>query len=91
MEYIQGYGWYWPDGKTVYQEQQLVEGLPIGHTDYGQSRGEIRVESHSNGYWVMDRDGSLHRHPFQSADKAQDYADNLLRSRSEVLRKWRRR
>lgn len=78
MEFIPGYGYRWDDGSQVYQEQQLLpSGWCIGHTNYGKpwafSATELRVESCSEGFWVMDRLGSYHKHPFRSADAAIAY------------------
>lgn len=83
MEYISGYGYYWVTGGKVYQEDQLIPQtcLPIGHTEYGKPWAyqsvEIHIESCSDGFWVMDRLGSYHRHPFRTHDAAALYAKHL--------------
>jgi len=83
MEFIPGYGYQWSDGTKVYQEQVVhaTTGLPISGYDYGKpwayNKSEVRVVSAEDGYWVMDRLSSFHRHPWKSADKAEKYAKYL--------------
>jgi len=76
MEYIPGHGYYWLRGGKVYQEEQLIDGtpLPIGYTDYGRRSWTIEAQSHSDGFWVSDRLGSYHRHPFKTLRAAEAYA-----------------
>ena len=85
MEFIPGYGYRWADGSLVYQEQQLIPGtvLPIGH-DYGKpwafDKAELHIKSMSDGFWLMDRLGSYHRHPFQTVKSAEEYLRKLNES-----------
>ena len=78
MEYVSDCGYLWSDGSKVYQEDQLLpDGLPIDYSDYCKplafSADELHIESESDGFWVMDRLGSYHRHPYRTESAAKQY------------------
>jgi hypothetical protein len=82
MEFIPGYGYRWLDGSRVYQEQELgPEGLPLGYRDRGKpwayKASELYIASGSEGFWVMDRLGSYHRHPYKTHAAAENYLKYL--------------
>lgn len=83
MEWIPENG-HWRDERgKVYQESQMLPNdyLAVGYSDYGRpgAHKDLRVDSHSDGFWVMDNLGSLHRHPFKSAENAERYQGELLK------------
>lgn len=79
MYYTPGFGWQWPDGSRVYQEDDLIPGtvLPIGYFDYGKYISPLRLDSGTEGFWVRDRLSSFHRMPFKTEEAAQAYLDYL--------------
>lgn len=58
---------------TFQEEQSYPDGLPIGRWQFGANAGSVRVESTEQGYWVMDRLGSLHRYPYRTLESAGVY------------------
>lgn len=59
-----GSGWRYSNGNRLYQEHLHA------YNDYGRPEGETYIHYDGNGYWVMDRLGSLHQLPFEQLENA---------------------
>lgn len=69
QEFVPGIGWL-ENGQRIYEE--------TGKSTPVRPVGKVWVESHANGYWVMDRLGSLHRNPFRYAENAERFMKEAI-------------